>query len=143
MFIHQNLYNFWSRSEGIWLSKLVKVRVSFLDEQELLSISQIHLLTDAEFGVKMSWEYNLKAESGHMSWCADANQPGLIFTDKSLSKDSLPGIFDYQMVNEHKLVMTVGKYEETFILDGDSRRLRELRYEGKLLRRLWENKFCA
>jgi hypothetical protein len=47
------------------------------------------------------------------------------------------------MVNEHKLVMTVGKYEETVVLEGDTRRLREQRYEGKLLRRLWENKFRA
>lgn len=143
MFIHKNLYNFWSRSEGVWLSKLVKVRVSLLDEQELSSISQIHLFTEAEFGVKMSWEYNLKEESGYMSWCVDSNHSGLVFTDKSLSKDSSPRIFDYQMVNDHKLVMTVGKYEETVVLDGDTRRLREQRYEGKLLRRLWENKFRA
>ena len=78
-----------------------------------------------------------------MSWCVDSNHSGLVFTDKSLSKDSLPRIFDYQMVNDHKLVMTVGKYEETVVLDGDTRRLREQRYEGKLLRRLWENKFRA
>jgi len=143
MFIHKNLYNFWSRSEGVWLSKLVKVRVSLLDEQELSLISQIHLFTEAEFGVNMSCEYNLKEESGYMSWCVDSNHSGLVFTDKSLSKESLPRIFDYQMVNDHKLVMTVGKYEETVVLEGDTRRLREQRYEGKLLRRLWENKFRA
>lgn len=48
MFIYKNLYNFWSRSEGVWLSKLVKVRVSLLDEQELSLISQIHLFTEAD-----------------------------------------------------------------------------------------------
>lgn len=141
MLIHQQLHDFWSRSEGIWFSKLVKVRVSLLDEQELFSISQIHLLTTAEFGVKMNWEYNIREESGQMSWCADSSQPGLVFTNKSLAKDSKPSIFDYQMIDKNQLVITVGKYEETFILDGDSRRLRELRYEGKLVRRLWETKF--
>jgi hypothetical protein len=142
MIIHNNLYNFWSRSQGIWFSKLVKVVVGLLDEQELLSISQAHLLTEPEFGVKMSWEYNTKPESGQMSWCVDANQPGFVFTNKGLTTDK-PCVLTYQMVNPNKLVMTSDKLEETFLLDSDSRRLRELRCEGKLLRRLWEHKLGA
>ncbi len=140
---HYKLYNFWSRSEGLWLSKLVKVAVRFLSEQELLAVSQIHLLDKAEFGVKMSWEYNTKEELGHMLWCVNAMQPGLVFTDKGLSNYSSPQVLHYQMVNDNKLVITTGKYEETFLLDGDSRRLRELRYEGKLVRRLRENKLVV
>jgi len=139
---HYKLYDFWFRSEGIWFSKLVKVAVRFLDAQEVLIISQIHELEQPEFGIRMSWEYNTKAESGQMYWCVDANQKGRIFIDKSLS-DNNPQIAYYQLIDDNKLVTTVGKYEETFFLKGDSRRLRELRYDGKLVRRLWENKFAV
>ena len=137
------LYNFWSRSQGVWVSKLVTVIVSWLEEQELLSISQIHNLTGAEFGVKMAWRYSKKPESGNMSWCVNANYPNLVFTNKSLTNDSLPRVFSYQMLDANQLVITAGKYEETFLLEGDNRRLRELRYEGKLIRRLWEEKVGA
>ncbi len=142
MITHNNLYNFWVRSKGAWVSKLVNVVVSLLDEKELLAISQIHLLDQVEFGVTMSWKYNTKEESGHMSWCVDSKQPGLVFTNKSLATDT-PRILNYQMVNDNKLIITFGKLEETFFLESDRRRLRELRYEGKLVRRLWENKVCA
>ena len=140
-FKHYNLYNFWSRSEGLWVSKLVKVTVKFLDEQELLVVSKIHALDNTEFGVRVSWEYTKKEESGHMSWCVDSHHLGLVFTDKSLLSDTPPQILNYQMINENKLVITAGKYEETFLIHDDTRRLRELRYDGKLVRRLWENKF--
>lgn len=140
---HDNLYSFWFRSKGLWFSKLVKLTVRLLSVQELLTISKIHHLDQAEFGVKMSWEHNIKEDSGHVSWCVDANQPGLVFTNKGLLSDSLPQIFDYEMVDDNQLVMTAGNYEETILLEGDIRRLRELRFEGKLIRRLWENKFVA
>lgn len=91
----------------------------------------------------MSWKHNTKEDSGHMSWCVDANQPGLVFTDKSLLSDSLPQIVGYQMVDDNQIGMTAGNYEETILLEGDSRRLRELKFKGKLIRRLWENKFVA
>ena len=39
--------------------------------------------------------------------------------------------------------MSVGKYEETVMLESDWRRLREQRYDGKLIRRLWEEKIGA
>lgn len=139
---HYKLYDFWSRSEGIWFSNLVKVAVRLLDAQEVLAVSQIHDLEQAEFGIRMSWEYNTKAQSGQMSWCVDANLPGRMFTDKSLSSNN-PQIVHYQLVNDNQLVTTAGKYEETFLLKSDSRRLRELRYDGKLVRRLWENKFAV
>jgi hypothetical protein len=138
---HYCLYNFWCRSEGIWFSKLVKVAVRLLDEQELLAISNIHHLEQAEFGIKTAWEYNSKAESGYMSWCVNANQPSLVFTNNLLN--NTPQIINYQMVDENQLVMTGDNYEETYFLDGENRRLRELRYNGKLLRRLWEDKFAA
>lgn len=78
-----------------------------------------------------------------MSWCVDANQPGLVFTDRGLSSHSPPQIFNYQMVDDNQLVMAAGKYEETILLEGDNRRLREQRFKGKLIRRLWENKLVA
>ncbi len=140
MVIHNNLYNFWFRSKGVWDSKLAKVTVNLLDEQELSSISRTHHLAKAEFGVNMSWEYKTKQESGQMSWCVDTKQPNVVFTNKGLAKDSSPGRFAYRMIDDNKLVITVGKYEETFFLKDDRRRLRELRYDGKLVRRLWENK---
>ncbi len=39
--------------------------------------------------------------------------------------------------------MSVGKYEETVMLESDRRRLREQRYDGKLIRGLWEEKVRA
>ncbi|MBD1808357.1 hypothetical protein H6F98_23295 [Microcoleus sp. FACHB-SPT15] len=142
MFFHHDLYDFWFRSRGVWVSKLVKVTVGLLDEQELLAISQIHQLSEAEFGVKMAWNYVTKDESGQMSWCVDANQPNLVFTNKSLTGDT-PRILDYQMIGVNKLVIKFGKLEETFYLENDNKRLRELRQEGKLIRRLWEEKLSV
>jgi hypothetical protein len=140
---HYNLYDFWLRSQGIWFSKLVKVAVKVFSKKENIQISQIHHLAQVEFGVSMSWEYYTKPELGHMSWCVDSNQSNLIFTDQSISSDTSPQIFNYQMVNDNKLIVTNGKYEEMFVLDSNSRRLRELKCEGKLIRRIWENKFAA
>ncbi len=34
-FTHDTLYQFWVRSEGLWLSKLAKVTLCSLVEQEL------------------------------------------------------------------------------------------------------------
>lgn len=141
MFIHTELYNFWFRSIGVWDSLLVTVIVTWLDEREILSIGKIHNLHQPEFGVRMSWEYKKKSESGHMSWCVDTERPNLVFTNKGLKNDN-PCVLNYQMLNANKLVITVGKLEETFVLEGE-RRLRELRYDGKLLRRLWEKKVRA
>ncbi len=138
--IHDKLHQFWRRSEGIWFSKLVNLTVRLLPQAELLAISQRHLLEQPEFGVRISWEYNTKQQSGQMLWCVDTDYRDLIFSDRSMLNDS-PQIFDYQMINEQHLVITADKYSETFLLDGDRRRLRELRVEGKLIRRLWENKF--
>lgn len=140
-FKHYSLYRFWLRSEGLWISKLVKITVRLLRKEELLALAHIHQLDKAEFGIKLSWEYNTKEELWHMSWCVDAARPGLVFTDKFLSNDSLPQLLNYQMIDDNTLVMTEGKYEEIFLLKGDNQRLRELRNEGKLLRRLWEYKF--
>ncbi len=143
MFIHNELYKFWLPSIGVWDSPLLTLTVKWLDEQELLLIGKIHHLHQAEFGVKMSWEYKKKSDSGHMSWCVDAARPNLVFTNKSLAPESSPRIFNYQLLAANKLVMSVGKYEETVMLESDRRRLREQRYDGKLIRRLWEEKVRA
>jgi hypothetical protein len=42
-FTHDTLYQFWVRSEGLWLSKLAKVTLRFLEEQELQTFRQ-HLV---------------------------------------------------------------------------------------------------
>jgi hypothetical protein len=138
---HDRLYQFWSRSQGLWLSKLTKVTLSFLNELELQAFRQIHSLAQPEFGVRMAWEYQIKEEAGQMSWCVDAARPGLVFTNKSVKDHSLPTIYDYQMVGDHILVTAAGELEERTVLEGDYQRLRELRCDGKLVRRHWENKF--
>jgi hypothetical protein len=143
MFIHNELYKFWLPSTGVWDSHLLTLTVKWLHEEELLLIGKIHHLHQAEFGVKMSWEYKKKSESGHMSWCVDAARPNLVFTNKSLAPESSPRIFNYQLLAANKLVMSIGKYEETVMLESDRRRLREQRYDGKLIRRLWEEKVRA
>ena len=140
MLIHSQLYNFWLRSQGIWISQLVTVSVNWLNDEELAAISHIHCLSATEFGVKMSWQYSKKSDSGNMCWCVDADQPQLVFTNKSLTDNSLPRIFDYRMLADNKLIITAGKYEEMFLLESDNYRLRELRIEGKLIRRLKEQK---
>lgn len=140
---HASLYQFWWRSQGLWFSKLVKVTVCLLNEQELLAICQIHRLKQPKFGIRIGWEYYTKAESGQMLWYVDANQPGVVFSNKGVANDSQPDIYHYQMFSNHTLVTTNGKLAETTALEGDSRRLRDLRVEGKLIRRIWENKFNA
>jgi hypothetical protein len=64
---HDRLFQFWSRSQGLWLSKLTKVTLRLLDEQELQAFSQTQPLAQPEFGVKMAWEYQTKADVGQMS----------------------------------------------------------------------------
>ena len=140
MLIHDNLYHFWFRSLGVWDSLLVKVTTSWVSDQELLSLCKTYNLTQPEFGVHVSWEYKKKLESGNMSWCVDTNHPNLIFANKTLKHDSPPSILNYQLLDANKLVIKVAQLEETFVLASDKRRLRELRYQGKLLRRLWEEK---
>jgi hypothetical protein len=140
-FEHDRLYRFWSQSQGLWMSKLAKVTLCLLDERELQASSQIHVLEQPEFGVKLAWEYQLKAESGQMNWFVDAAQAGLVFTNKSVQADSQPAIYEYQMVDDHILVTATGELEERTVLEGDRQRLRELRCDGNLIRRHWEHKF--
>jgi hypothetical protein len=138
---HERLYRFWSRSQGLWMSKLAKVTLCLLDEGELATLSHIHVLEQPEFGIKLAWEYQLKAESGQMTWFVDAAQPGLVFTNKSVKEDSLPAIYNYQMMGDRMLVTATGELEERTLLEGDRQRIRELRCDGKLVRRHWEHKF--
>lgn len=140
-FEHDRLYQFWLRSQGLWMSKLAKVTLCLLEEWELAALSHLHVLDRAEFGIKLAWEYQRKAESGQMCWFVDAAQPGLVFTNKSVQADSLPAIYDYHMVGDRMLVTATGELEERTVLEGDCQRLRELRCDGTLVRRHWEHKF--
>jgi hypothetical protein len=140
-FKHSNLYQFWWRSQGLWLSKLAKVTLRFLDEQELQAFQPIHTLEAPEFGVRIAWEYQTKSDVGQMVWCVDTNQPNLVFTNQGIADNTPPAIYHYQMVGNLTLVITKDEIEERTTLDGDSRRLRELRTGGKLVKRLWENRF--
>jgi hydroxypyruvate isomerase len=137
---HQQLYDFWLRSTGVWISPLLTLNISWLNKSEILAIAKIHHLEQVEFGISMSWEYCKKPDSDYMSWCVDAKYPDVVFTDKSISHNSPPSIFNYQLRDANRLVMTVGKYEETIVLESYNRRWREQRYEGKLMRRLREEK---
>ncbi|NJM86106.1 MAG: hypothetical protein HC847_01685 [Hydrococcus sp. RU_2_2] len=111
--------------------------VRLLHSSELSPIRQRHEL-DTEFGIRTSWEYRNKA--GQTVWAVAANYPSLIFTDKCSDNHS-PQILGYQMVNDHQLVIAADRYEETFRLEEDNRRLRELRFVGKLIQRIWEDRF--
>jgi hypothetical protein len=140
-FVHHALYHYWSRSQGIWFSKLVKVAVRFLNAHELLTVGQLHGLNDTiEFGVRMQWEYYTKNECGHMNWCVDATYPTGIFSDRSVTSPE-PQVLHYTMPNSDELTITLDDLEERFCLQSNCHQLRELRQNGRLLRRLWEHKF--
>jgi hypothetical protein len=140
-FEHCNLYQFWERSQGLWLSKLAKVTIRFLDESELQLFQQIHALEQPEFGIKMAWEYEIKADIGQMMWCVDAAHSSVVFADRGITNRDPPTTYHYRMMADFTLITTNGEVEERTALDGDSRRLRELRADGKLVKRLWENRF--
>jgi hypothetical protein len=140
-FEHRNLYQFWARSQGLWLSKLARVTVRLLEEQELQAFQQTHALEQPEFGIKMAWEYETKADIGQMLWCVDAARSDVVFTNRGINDRDPPATYRYQMKNDFTLITTNGEVEERTALDGDSRRLRELRADGKLVKRLWENRF--
>jgi hypothetical protein len=113
---HHQLYDFWLRSTGVWVSPLLTLNVNWLNQAEIFAIAQTHHLERVEFGIKMSWEYRKKPDSDYMSWCVDTKHPHVVFTDKSISYNSPPSIFNYQMRDVNRLVMSVGKYEETIPL---------------------------
>jgi hypothetical protein len=140
---HDSLYQFWWRSQGLWLSKLAKVTLRLLDEGDLQTFRHHHSLKQPAFGVRMAWEYQTKAESGQMMWCVDATQPSLIYTDRGITDNSPPAIYYYQIIGDRTLVTTLDDIEERTALESDNCRLRELRTGGKLVKRLWENKFSA
>jgi hypothetical protein len=142
-FNHDHLYQFWWRSQGLWLSKLAKVTLRWLDEPELQTLRQIHALEQPEFGVRMAWEYQTKSAIGQMMWCVDAHQPSLIFANQGLAAHSPPAIYQYQMMGDHTLITTNGEATERTAIESDSWRMRELRTGGKLVKRLWENRYSA
>ncbi len=141
---HQKLYDFWFRSEGLWLSKLVKVSINFLSPPDLLSVTQLHQLQQPEFGIRMSWEHHTSEASGQMLWCVDGNHPNSIFTNKGINPNSQSSVYQYHLLSDDILITIDGKAEETnFLEPNNTRRLRELRYDGKLIRRHWEDKYRA
>jgi hypothetical protein len=137
------LYQYWERSQGLWLSKLAKVTLRFLDKPELQSLQRIHALEQPEFGIRMAWEYQTKADVGQMMWIVDEAQPNLIFTNQGITDESPPDIYQYRMIDDQTLVTTKEDVEERTALESDLLRIRELRTGGKLVKRLWENKFNA
>jgi hypothetical protein len=140
---HDCLYHFWERSQGLWLSKLAKVTLRFLDEQELQSFPPVDGLANPAFGIRMAWEYQTKPAVGQMLWCVDADRDSLVFANQGITANSLPAIYRYQMRDDDSLVTTNGDTEERTALEGDSRRVRELRMGEKLIKRLWEHRFSA
>jgi hypothetical protein len=142
-FTHDSLYHFWYRSQGLWFSKLAKVTLRLLDEAELETFGQVHALEQPEFGIKIAWEYQTKSSAGQMTWCVDATESSLVFSNQGITDNSPPGIYHYQITDDRTLVTTNDEIEERTALDGDGRRLRELRTGGKLVRRIWEHKFSA
>lgn len=134
-FKHQKLYDFWLRSAGLWLAKLVKVVIKMLTPPDLAIVTQLHQLEQAEFGIRMSWEYSLRNESGQMIWYVTADHPDTLFTNHGINPDRQPGIYHYQLLGDDILRTIDGKAEETNILEKSNQsRLRELRYDGKLIR---------
>jgi hypothetical protein len=141
---HTKLYEFWSRSEGLWLSKLVKVSIKLLTPTDLLAVTLLYQLEQPEFGIRLSWEKNISEGFGQMIWCVDASQANSIFTNMGINPDSQPSVYHYHLQSDDTLITIYGKAEETNLLEqNNNRRLRELRYDGKLIRRHWEDKFGA
>jgi hypothetical protein len=138
---HACLYQFWWRSQGLWLSKLAKVTLRLLDTAELETVQ--HTLSYPSFGIQMAWEYQSKGGSGQMMWCVDAAQANLIFTDRGITAQSPPAVYEYRMVDASVLLTTNGEVEECTALQGDNTRLRELKQGGKLVKRIWESKFSS
>ncbi len=138
-----SLHRFWGRSQGLWLSKLAKVSLRLLEEQELQGLQQIHSLEHPAFGIRMAWEYQMKPEVGQMMWCVDATQPHVIFADRNMADSTSLAVYRYEMVEDQTLITTNGENEERTVLEGDSRRVRELRASGRLVKRLWESRFSA
>lgn len=143
MLVHQSLYKFWRRSQSLWSCKLVQVAVRFLNTSELSIMQQLHQLKQVEFGVYLDWKYLTRDKSGQMSWCVSSDYAGVVFTNQGLLANS-PQVYQYRMLeDDNTLVMAVDQYEETIRLETDYRRLREHRYDGKLIRRVWEHKVEA
>jgi hypothetical protein len=143
MLTHQSLYEFWHRSQSLWSCKLTQVSIYFLSTAELANLRQLHQLEQVEFGVRLGWKYLTRDGAGEMAWCVDAAHPGIIFTDKDVLEQYSPQVYQYQMPDSNTLVMSVDKYEETIHLETEHRRLREHRYDGKLMRRVWEHRVEA
>lgn len=138
--MHDKIHEFWSKSIGSWQSKLAVLTVDWLDNQELLLISKIHDLAKTDFGIKMSWKYKNKNESGYAFWGIERGYSNSIFSSTDFKDNDMSRVLTYQMINLDKLVTISGEYEERFFLETEKKRLRELRYAGRLIRRIKEER---
>lgn len=155
-FSHNALYQFWLRScrasqgesQGVWCSNLATVTVRFLTASELQEVGQLHHLKNIEFGICVQWQYNNKPQAGQIRWCVDSKHPHLIFPDRSAAKtfanradaSDKPPVLYYTLFNANEISITIGDLEERVYLQHDTYRLREIRQNGQLIRRVWENK---
>ncbi|MEO0969430.1 MAG: hypothetical protein AAFX80_14160 [Cyanobacteria bacterium J06639_18] len=101
-----------------------------------------------------------------MNCCTDSEQPGLMFcqfgsnvTKQNLRDDNrgrilkevIPDmkslvlsnsfiVLDYIFVDSHTLITSSGKYKATTCLESENKRYREETYDGRVFRRVWEEK---
>ncbi|GEM_PF-4167261 len=101
-----------------------------------------------------------------MNCCTDSEQPGLMFcqfgsnvTEQNLKDDNrgrilkevIPDmknlilsnsfiVLDYIFVDSHTLITSSGKYKATTRLESENKRYREETYDGRVIRRVWEEK---
>ena len=101
-----------------------------------------------------------------MNCCTDPQQPGLMFcqfgsnvTEQNLENDRqgrilkevIPDmksliltnsfiVLDYIFVDSNTLITKSGKYKATTRFDTDTKRFREETYDGRVVRRVWEEK---
>jgi hypothetical protein len=144
--MHEDIYDFWFRSIGVWQSQLSVLTVDWLDKRELSEVSNIHHLSKADFGIKMNWNYKHRKEDGCIFWSVSREYKNLIFPSQSF-RDNMP-LCTYQcrVIGKSKIsftinaVDTVDTYEETIFLKNNECRTRELRLAGRLIRRLRENR---
>ncbi len=185
---HEQLYRYYSQSEGVWNSDLAMVAVKLTDTKDVLPIAQHYNLTHIDFGVQVTWKYNNNKNKDTnfenknignknldnknleleylMNCCTDSEQPGLMFcqfgsnvTEQNLKNDNqgrilkqvIPDmknliltnsfiVLDYIFVDSHTLVTSSGKYKATTRFESHNKRYREETYDGRVVRRVWEEK---
>lgn len=172
---NEELYRYYSRSEGVWNSDLALVTVKLINTEDVLSIAEHYELTQIDFGVQVTWKYNQNQNKDKnkdinfeylMNCCTDSEQPGLMFcrfgsnvTEENIKTDDRGRILkevipdmkslilnntfialDYIFVDSDTLITKSGKYKATTRFETDRKRFREETYDGRVVRRVWEEK---